>query len=260
MWMAFSVYDAGGGFGCSAIAVAGSWEESILIERGVDPERIFITGSPEFDSLSIFESSPDIKQLRQELGIDVADKVVLLLTSAEVKHGYWSPIMRSIFITSIIKSLGSLMTDHMHLLIKIHPVEDLDEYRRIVGLGHEWVILRKDIKLSDSINMSDVVITGYSTTVLEACALHKPVIVLNIFGEPEYLPYVEMGLATGVYHLNELKTVVQKMLYDLSAKEAVLSKVDLFLNQNRQNFDGKATHRITELISKLAESHRCFKN
>jgi len=74
-------------------------------------------------------------------------------------------------------------------------------------------------------------------------------------GEPEYLPYVEMGLATGVYHLSELKAVVEKMLHDLSAREEVLSKVDLFLSQNRQSFDGKATPRITDLILELARSH-----
>jgi hypothetical protein len=31
--------------------------------------------------------------------------------------------------------------------------------------------------------------------------------------------------------------------------------VDLFLSQNRQSFDGKATPRITDLILELAGSH-----
>jgi UDP-N-acetylglucosamine 2-epimerase len=254
-WIAFSADDAVGRFGCRAIAVAGSWEKDVLIERGVEPNKIFVTGSPEFDALSPARSSPDTAELHQNLAIDTDDKVVLLLTSAYVEHGWWSTDMRTEFITGIIDSLAPLLDQSVHLVIKIHPVEDIDEYRRIVDQERKGVILRKDLKPSDVINISDVVIAGYSTTVLEACALRKPVIVLNIFGEPEYLPYVEMGLATGVYHLSELKTVVEKMLYDLSAREEVLSKVDLFLSQNRQSFDGKATPRITDLILELAGSH-----
>jgi len=254
VYVAFSMDDAGGRFGCWAIAVAGSWEKHVFTERGVDPDKIFITGAPTFDILSQVGGSADTADLRQNLAIDADDKVILLLTSAYVEHGWWSPDMRTMFVTGIIDSLMPLLENSVRLVIKIHPVENLDEYQEILGPERQGVVLRKDLKLSDSINVSDVVITGYSTTVLEACVLRKPVIVLNIFGEPEYLPYVEMGLATGVYHLSELKAVVEKMLYDLSAREKVLSKADLFLSQNRQSFDGKATSRITDLILELAGS------
>ena len=252
--IALSVDDAGGRFGCQAIAVAGSWEKDVLIERGVDPDKVFITGRPEFDTLSSVRDSLDTAELRKNLAINTDDKVVLLLTSAYIEHGWWSADMRTEFITGIIDSLAPLLDQSVHLVIKIHPVEDINEYKRIIGPGRKQVILREDLKPSDVINISDVVIAGYSTTVLEACALSKPVIVLNIFGEPEYLPYVEMGLATGVYHLSELKVVVEKMLYNLSTREEVLSKVDLFLSQNRQSFDGKATTKITDLILGLARS------
>lgn len=255
VWMAFSVHDAGGKFGCRAIAVAGSWEKRVLTERGVDSDKIFITGAPTLKTLSQVGGSPDTARLRQDLGIDTQDKVVLLLTSAYVEHGWWSPDMRTRFVTGIIDSLAPLLEKSTRLVIKIHPVEDIDQYHRIVGPERKGVILRKDLKPSEVISISDVVIAGYSTTVLEACALRKPIIVLNIFGEPEYLSYVEMGLATGVYHLGKLRVAVEKMLYDLSAREESLNKADLFLSQNRQSFDGKATLRIADLMVELARSH-----
>jgi len=253
--VAFSVDDAGGRFGCQAIAVAGSWEKHVLTERGVDPDKIFITGAPTLDILSQVGGSADTADLRQNLAIDADDKVVLLLTSAYVEHGWWSSDMRTRFVTGIIDSLMPLLENSVRLVIKIHPAENLDEYQEILGPERQGVILRKDLQPSEVIGISDVVIAGYSTTVLEACALRKPVIVLNIFGEPEYLPYVNMGLAIGVYYLSKLRVAVERMLYDLSAREEVLSKVDLFLSQNKQSFDGKATLRITDLILELARSH-----
>lgn len=253
--IASSADDAGGRFGCKAIAVAGLWEKRVLTERGVNPEKIYITGAPTQDISPKAEASGKEAELRKSLGIEDNAKVVLLLTTTYVEHGWWSPEMRTSFTNGIIDSLAPLLEKSVRLIIKIHPIENLDDYRKILGPRQQKVILRKDLPPSKVIGISDVVIAGYSTTVLEACALRKPVIVLNIFGEPEYLPYVEMGLATGVYHLNTLKMTVEKMLYDPSVREEVLRRVDLFFSQNRQSFDGKAIPRLTDLILQLAESH-----
>lgn len=252
--MAFSVDDAEGRFGCRAIAVAGSWDMRVLIERGVDPDKIFVTGSPTLGALSQVGGSPDTTLLRQDLGIDTQTRVILLLTGSYVEHGHWSPDMRSRFITGIIDSLAPLLGKSTCLVVKIHPVENLHEYQRIVGDGRERVILRKDLRLSDIVSLSDVVIAGYSTTVLEAGILRKPVILLSIFDEPVLFPYVEMGLATGVYHLGDLRAAVETILDDPSAREEALSKADLFLSQNRRSFDGKASARIADLILDMAGS------
>ncbi len=254
LWTALSVYDAGGRLCCNAIAVAGNWEKTVLIERGVNPKKIFVTGNPELDASSKLGNNSDLCCLRQNLGIHPLDKVVLLLTSAKVEHGHWNPNMRSIFITNVIDALKPLMINRVRLIIKIHPVENLADYRRIIGSNPQQVILRKDIDLFDIIKISDVVVTGYSTTVLEANSLHKPVVLVNTFGEPEYLPYVEMGLATGVYRLVELRPTVEKMLYNDSTRNSVIRNADLFVSENRESFDGGALQRLIDLILKLGLS------
>ena len=252
VWMAFSSYDAAGKFGCQAIAVAGTWEKTVLIERGVSPNKIFITGNPEFFVSSPNEISCPIANVRQNLGIKPEEKIILLLTSAQVEHGLWSPEMRTTFVNSIIKTLSPLLNGSFRLLIKIHPVESLEEYNKILYSEDKRVVLRKDLRLIDCINISDVVIAGYSTTVLQAGALRKPVIVLNLFGDPEILPFVELGLAIGVYNIENLKVAVEKMVFDLPKRAVLLKNVDLFFYENRQNFDGKAAHRIAHLILELS--------
>lgn len=160
--------------------------------------------------------------------------------------------MRAEFVTGIIDSMTPLLNESTRLVIKIHPIENLDDYRIIVNQREENVILRKDVALSDVINMSDIIISSYSTTVLEACVLGKPAIILNIFGDPEYLPYVDLGLATGVYNLEKLTKAVEGILYDEVTRAAALDNASKFLNSNKQLTDGKAALRIADLIVKFA--------
>ena len=257
IWIAFSTDDAGGRFGCQAIAVAGSWEKKILTERGVKSDKIIITGDPRLDLSSQVTGGDSTTRIYSDLGINTKDKVILLLTSAQIEHGRWSYDMRARFINGVIDSLTPLLDDSVHLVVKIHPVENLDEYHEIIDPRKNRVILRKDLALSDIINVSDVVMTGgYSTTVLEACALRKPVIVLNVFNEIKDIPYVEMGLALGVYRLSELKGTVEELLYDQSTRAKFMHGVELFFNSNKEFVDGKALARITNLILKLAKLHQ----
>jgi CDP-glycerol glycerophosphotransferase (TagB/SpsB family) len=42
-------------------------------------------------------------------------------------------------------------------------------------------------------------ITAYSTTAIEAMILKKPVVIVNLSGEKDQMPYVRSGASVGVY-------------------------------------------------------------
>ena len=50
-------------------------------------------------------------------------------------------------------------------------------------------------------------LTKDSTTAMEAIALNKPVIVLNLGGEPDVVDYVEHCVALGVYKEEDLELI-----------------------------------------------------
>jgi UDP-N-acetylglucosamine 2-epimerase len=256
IYSAFFIYDARGTFGCKAIAVSNSYDKHVLIRRKVDPSNIFVTGNPQFDNLLQLKHNSLSISMPENLDVWRRGKVILLLTSAQVEHGFWSENMRTKFVTSIINAIAPLLNDSVHLIIKIHPLEKLGEYQKILDqcacIRGKNVSVHKHLKVSDAINVSDVVISVYSTVVLEALLLRKPVIVLNLFGEPEYLPYVEMGVAIGVYYINNLRILVRELLYNHSSQEKLLKKVDFFLSQETQYTDAQATSRICDLILQLA--------
>jgi len=245
---AFMVWDNKGKYGCKYIAVAGSWEKQALVERDVSPDKVVITGSPVI-RLSLGNKDRALS-LRQSLGIGVKDKVILFLTSSQVEHGWWTEDMRNEFINGVVEAVSSLLNESVHLVVKIHPIERLAHYENLL-MGKQ-AIIRKDIVLADAINISDVVlISGSSTTVLEAGVLQKPVVLLKVFNEIDLVPYVEMGLAVGVYSLGELKPIVEGLLYNQESRERCLNRAKLFYDSNSEFTDGKATERIADLIESM---------
>ncbi len=161
--------------------------------------------------------------------------------------------MRDKYTVGIIDALSPILTGSTQLLIKIHPEENLAAYNDIVRHRKENVRAVKDVALADAINASDlVIITGYSTTVLVACTLRKPVILPIIFSQPNHMPFEEMGLCSEVNDLGELKGLAEGLLYNQSLRGEALHKSQAFLDSNKEFTDGKATERITELILKMA--------
>ncbi|KKM27440.1 hypothetical protein LCGC14_1574670, partial [marine sediment metagenome] len=240
--------DARGMFGNQPIVVAGDWERKVLLERGVNPENIHIAGNPRWGLGSTIGTSEGV---RSGLGIGEDDKIILFLTCAQVEHGRWTVGMRESLIKGVIDTLKPILDDSVHLIIKIHPIENKAEYEKMVG--DSPTILLKEISLPDIINASDVVLVGgYSSTVLEASHLQKPVIILNTFNEIKAIPYDEMGIAMEVNDLTTLEPIVDNLLCGQPYTDRMLRNSAQFFKANKAFVDGKATERITDLIMELA--------
>lgn len=245
---AFTMWDNRGGYGCKYIAIAGDWERGVLAERGIPLDRVITTGHP-LVRLTLIAGNGE---LRAKFGIAKEAKVILLLTSSQVEHGLWSEAQRDEFINGIINAVSPLLCKSVHLMIKIHPVESLSYYQDIAKHRKEDMIIGKDMRLVDAINISDVVVvSGYSTTVLEAGIMGKPVLLMHVFDEPENLPYSKMRLALEVLKMGELRLLVKEMLYNQKSREERLGEVKVFFDLNKEFADGKAVERIVALIESM---------
>jgi UDP-N-acetylglucosamine 2-epimerase len=92
-------------------------------------------------------------------------------------------------------------------------------------------------------------ITRVSTAAIEAVAMNKPVIVLNLSGEPDPVEYVKEGVAYGVYNRDNLEQAILKLL-----EEDSLSKSrEQYIKKYLYKIDGKATERVVDIIKDLVE-------
>jgi UDP-N-acetylglucosamine 2-epimerase len=99
-------------------------------------------------------------------------------------------------------------------------------------------------------------ITRHSTTATEAVALNKPVIILNLSGEPDPMGYVKEGVALGVYKGKDLKPAIEKLLKDDSG---LAKNRERYIEKYLYKVDGKASERVVGVICEMIEGKKINK-
>jgi hypothetical protein len=112
----------------------------------------------------------------------------------------------------------------------------------------------KKSDIYEQLFVCDLMITKHSTTAMEAAALNKPVIVLNLSGEPDIVDFVDQKIAVGVYEEKDFKPSAERLLKD--DKELKRNR-KAFINNYLYKVDGKATERVVNTLKeKLDEIYK----
>lgn len=257
MYKSFTTYDLRGHYGCTKIATTGDYEKKLLVQDNIDPNKIVVTGNPKFDNSINKQYTPNI--IYDLLKIPPNKKIISFLTSSSVEHGIWTVRMMEIFVKSVVKAVDSLPKD-TQLVIKIHPMEDLTVYQKIIGEDNQKIILCKDIDLYELINASELIISGFSTAALEAMMFDKPVIILNLFNKKNSLPYIESGVAIGVYKLESIIPAIKDVLYNNETCQILFKNREKFLSEYVHMRDGLSAKRVASLIEQMIEKGGARKN
>lgn len=184
------------------VAVMNQFAKQCLIERGVDPSKVFVTGQPAFESLFTITKHQQQKFI-DELNLKPGQKLVTWISQTLPE--------REEILEDILNTFKELQ--EYELIIKLHPSED--------GVVHEQILksynlpnarIIKQANTQVLLSISDLVITQWSTCGLEAILLGKPLITMNFSKLPDKLPYASSGAATGVYAPGELKQKVGLIL------------------------------------------------
>ena len=142
-----------------------------------------------------------------ECSID-PDKRIILFTTDNISFSETERMLQGIII-AILKMKDT------QLVVKIHPSEEIGAY---LALAEEYrdprIRVVKDIDLYALISNCQLLITKYSTTALEAMIVDKPVVVINLSGQPTPVPYAEEGAALGVYRYEDIEQAILKALYE----------------------------------------------
>lgn len=170
---------------------------SEMIEDGLPPERVIISGQPYFDILAArrFEyTGADVTRLRRQMGIS-ADEKLLAFISESIRQDYpvppgelpyWGYDEISIF-EELAAGLAPLLEAgcRLRLAVKQHPLERDNGYMELAaefegrypGLKIDVV---KDIDPHDLLMASDLVCGMSSMLLLEALIMDKPAMSVQI--------------------------------------------------------------------------------
>jgi|WetSurMetagenome_2_1015567.scaffolds.fasta_scaffold04241_3 hypothetical protein len=210
----------------------------ILTKNSIYPEKsLIITGQPRYDYLYDIIRSMDKDKFLEEKKL----KHPLIVWISQ--FGYPQSENRS----NIDAFMHLIESIPVNLYIKPHPSEiDLSIYQPL--LQHKNVVLSKDINLYKLLNVCDLIITKNSTTAIEAAALNKPIIVLNLSGEPDVVDYVKEGIALGVYDKDELIPTVKRLLEDDSI---LRRRRNEYISRYLYKMDGSSSQRVADFLEKL---------
>jgi CDP-glycerol glycerophosphotransferase (TagB/SpsB family) len=145
----------------------------------------------------------------------------------------------------------------VQFVIKVHPSElSLSVYDTVLKQVGIRALVTKEANIYEVLYVCDLMMTGYSTTALDAMILDKPVITLNLTGLKDPIPFAESGAAIGVYSEKDLKQAIKNALCDDSTKERLRRDRGKFVYEQTYLSDGKATERIVNLTEEMAANPR----
>ncbi len=246
-------------FNSDRIALAGEIEFEKYKKLGVSEERLVITGCPKYDPYCRLNGAGAFQQTENHLRSGLADKTILF---AGVNHGYlkkytreqWTGVLQNIY-----KGLGRKYQKHT-ILVKPHPSDpdyqaaDLYEAAITPDLRSRIRIIESHGFLSHLILAADVVVSFTPSVMLESLLLRKPVIHFgHLAGEGSATAACQQAGATFIRpDWLRIAAVINESLPDEAHngfRKIQLS--DDFIAKFAHKWDGRAAHRIVELIAQM---------
>ena len=237
-------------------AVYGNYQKDLLTKVSTYPANsVVVTGQPRYDILCHIDKIYSKEKFLSKYNINPAHKVILWTTQC---HGLNDEENAKNF-KAVFRTMQNLKD--VTLVIKQHPNEG-KRYTKMIKdylnkYGIDVVIPPASSDTYEQLFACDLMITRHSTTAMEAMALNKPVIILNLSGEPDSVEYVKEGVALGVYKGEDLKATIEKLLKDDSELAKSRKK---YIENYLYKIDGKATERVVKLIEGMINESRKNEN
>jgi len=218
-------------------------------EKAGAARKVVVTGQPRYDVLFNPHEHYSKEDFMRRYGITPGNKIVLWATQT---HGLSQEenVKNLKAICEAMKGLKGII-----LAVKQHPAESeahtdlIKKYMEHCGI--DAILTPKNSDTYEQLFVCDLMITRHSTTAVEALALKKPVIILNLSGEPDPVDYVREGVAAGVYYERDLKETIERLLED---DQELMKNRDSYLDRHLFKIDGKATDRVVDLIIQMIDA------
>jgi len=221
----------------------GDTAKNSYVKSGLEPERIVVTGVAHFDLLFNRDKEQDNQVLRA-CGVDPGQKYAIFTTDNIALDETEN------MLTGVINAIMKM--EALQLVVKVHPREGIESYQRLAEQYHDpRVHVVKDVDLYALISGCELLITKYSTTALEAMMIGKPVVTINLSGQPDPIPYAEEGAALGVHRHEDIGPVILKALYDEETRRRLKTGRDRFVREWAGQADGKTSQRIVTLMKEM---------
>lgn len=219
-------------------ACNGTHLRDLLVRRGTPASRLTVTGQPRNDSLFARASELDTAAARRALGL--AESGLQLLVALQGSHDQE-------YVRSVLREASRV--PGATIIVRTHPWQSPELVSSVVAqLRLPNVLLRPDDNSAVALRAADVVISQYSTMLVEAAALGTPAVAVTLSRRRNPIDLSDEGIAVGANRRKEILPAIQAAL---NRSPAEITSAKAAAERLIGPFDGRATTRVANLVSEL---------
>lgn len=224
------------------VAADGPHLVNVLTSRGHPPDSLAIVGPPKYDA-ALRALSAGRDALCRELGLDPAHRFVCVAATGDPR-----------FARTACRALAAKAGDRgWQLLVKLHPRFTAPQYRQELlkaSGGRARLVADADSLLVYAV--SQAVVTGVSTSALEAMVAGVPVVYMGSL-ESESYGYAAEGAAAHAPNADGLATVVAEAVESAERRAQLIARGREFAARHFGGMDGRAAERCAQAALALAD-------
>ncbi|MDD3627274.1 MAG: UDP-N-acetylglucosamine 2-epimerase [bacterium] len=167
-----------GNGGTDYILVWGDYLKDGLVRKGINPEKIKVVGSTKIHYLLQLTDEDNRKYL-QNINLPTDKPYILFTTTPIAPFGPGTLEELELTLFSIYKNVKAF--PEYNFVIKLHPRDKIELYKQIIpDEYHSCFYFFQEENIYNLIKGCSILITETSTTALEAMALNKRILLLNL--------------------------------------------------------------------------------
>ena len=210
--------------------VFGNSSKNSLINQGYPKEKIIAFGNAAFFNLADFIQILASRPLYQKYNLKKDQKVILFTTGYlqeyHITHGKYN------YDTQILLHLIENFSNQKDFIIilKPHPSENTELYEKIIKKHNATNFRIIQGNLFEMIYVSDVVVSVYSYSMIDAICFNKPVIRVSFDNVEHITPYDKFEVVISC-ELQALSKEIKNVLVDETLKEKLSKNRDAFIKE-----------------------------
>jgi UDP-N-acetylglucosamine 2-epimerase len=209
--------------------VYGSFSKQILIKNGYPVENLIEFGNPTYAFLDCLEKI-DKEKFYSKHKIPT-DRKIILFTSTKWQKNLMGKDFDPMIWKELLKHFSK--NNEFFIILKPHPGENTTVYEKILSdYNYENATIIQD-SLINLLYISDVVVSNYSSVIIDAVCLNKPVVELiwdTVSNNPS-LNFHKIGITIPT-KLENLKFTINSVMEEQSIISQISQKRINFLNEH----------------------------
>lgn len=195
------------------ILLFGTFSRDILLKNGYPQERLLVFGNPVFFDLDKKESILSKANLLKKYKID-SKKKIILFTPIVLEKEYKNLTSTFDYNTQIwqilLQNFGG--QKDFCVILKPHPGEKIYAYQKILEKYDSSNVIISQDNILELIYISSVVISMFSSVLIDSMCLKKPVIEVNFDNTKSPIQLSEFGAVKSTNLINLPKTIIELLV------------------------------------------------